>query len=135
LLPPPDARRVAAAHAGCLADLGYVCDPDPALDGPTADARWLELVRADLADDLHRLGALRRAPHQARPALAGAEAARGGFRGGWAGGRPRRPAAARPGAALPADRPGRPPHPPHRRLTGAAWTRRSSCPRSPASCS
>jgi hypothetical protein len=55
LLPAPEARLLAAAQATALADFGYACDPDPDLDAARADANWIDLIWADLAEDLARL--------------------------------------------------------------------------------
>lgn len=46
LLPAAEARRIAAAHAGSFATLGYADDPDDALDPAAADANWLAIRKA-----------------------------------------------------------------------------------------
>lgn len=43
LLPAPEAQAIRAAQAEAFDVLGYACDPDPLLDGPTADANWFRL--------------------------------------------------------------------------------------------
>jgi hypothetical protein len=50
LLTAAEARYIAAAHPAVFADLGYVCDPDPALDGSHADANWINLLRPEASD-------------------------------------------------------------------------------------
>jgi hypothetical protein len=55
LLTVAEAEPIAAAHADVFATLGYVCDPDPTLSEFEADANWLKLVWADLAEGLHSL--------------------------------------------------------------------------------
>jgi hypothetical protein len=55
LLPAAEARALAGAHETAFADFGYACDPDPDLDAAQADANWIDLIWADLAEDLARL--------------------------------------------------------------------------------
>ena len=55
LLPAAEATRIAEAHAAVFADLGYVCDPDPGLDGAQADANWVRLMWAELAEEVSHM--------------------------------------------------------------------------------
>jgi hypothetical protein len=55
LLTPREAHRIADAHAGAFAQLGYTCDPDPDLDDAQADLNWYRIqhdsIRKHLADE------------------------------------------------------------------------------------
>jgi hypothetical protein len=54
LVPTAEATEVRAAIAPALAELGYACDPDPALDAVTADRNWIRLVGPALRAGLSR---------------------------------------------------------------------------------
>jgi hypothetical protein len=43
MLPPAEARAIAAANPEPFETLGYACDPDEALDGAQADLNWLRV--------------------------------------------------------------------------------------------
>lgn len=53
LLTAAEATRIAKAHAAVFAELGYDCDPNPDLTGSEADANWIQLVWAQLTEELH----------------------------------------------------------------------------------
>jgi hypothetical protein len=72
LLPVNEAQRLAGAHEGCLAALGYCCDPNPMLTVPQADANWIRLNREELADRMRRLKAAELSSHSLRGELADA---------------------------------------------------------------
>lgn len=54
LLPEPEAREIAQAHSAILANLGYVCDPDPVLDPLTADRTWIRYAGTELRATLQK---------------------------------------------------------------------------------
>jgi hypothetical protein len=54
LLPAAEANEIRAALAPALAELGYACDPDPALDAATADRNWVRLAGPSLRAGLAR---------------------------------------------------------------------------------
>jgi hypothetical protein len=55
LLPTAEASAIAEAQQDVFLELGYACDPDPALDGRQADANWLDLVRAERIEEIRKL--------------------------------------------------------------------------------
>jgi len=55
LLSTREATLIASAHLPILADLGYVVEPDPTLDGAQADANWINLIWEELAESLFAL--------------------------------------------------------------------------------
>jgi hypothetical protein len=55
LLPEAEARPIAQAHSEVFAKLGYVCDPNPEITGSQADGNWVNLVWAQLTEELHVL--------------------------------------------------------------------------------
>jgi hypothetical protein len=59
LLPVPEAAGIADAQPASFAALAYACDPDSMLEGGKADAKWIQLVGADLADDMQNLPGLK----------------------------------------------------------------------------
>jgi|GEM_PF-1122001 len=72
LLPANEAQRMARGHEGCLAALGYGCDPNPMLTVPQADANWIRLNREELAERLRRLKAAELSSYSLRGELADA---------------------------------------------------------------
>jgi hypothetical protein len=52
LLPPSVAEAVFAAHRRCFDELGYPCDPDPALDAAQAEVNWYRFTWPRLVGDL-----------------------------------------------------------------------------------
>jgi hypothetical protein len=54
LLPAAEAGEIAVAHERVFSQLGYSCDPDPALDALTADRNWVRLVGDELKQTLRR---------------------------------------------------------------------------------
>lgn len=59
LLPEVEARQIASAHEECFSEFGYSCDPDRTLSRGQADACWIKLVWAELAEDLQNLRLLK----------------------------------------------------------------------------
>lgn len=70
LLPAANAEPLARALAPVFETLGYACDPDPALTASEADANWLRLVWADVAEDLHHLAKAQKALKESQAKLA-----------------------------------------------------------------
>jgi len=60
LLPAAEACAIAKAQSASFSGMGYVCDPDPDLQPGSADANWVELVGANLAEELQNLASLRK---------------------------------------------------------------------------
>jgi hypothetical protein len=54
LLPAAEAREIAAAQVHAFSALGYLCDPDPALDALAADQNWVRLVGDEIKETLNR---------------------------------------------------------------------------------
>jgi hypothetical protein len=61
LLTAAEASAIASVQTGAFAGLGYECDPDPQLGAAEADANWVELIRAERADEMGKLAAARQA--------------------------------------------------------------------------
>lgn len=55
LLPPREAQLIAKAHAANFALFGYDCNPDTHLSVAQADANWIKLVWAELAEKIQQL--------------------------------------------------------------------------------
>ncbi|MEX2118374.1 MAG: sulfotransferase domain-containing protein [Pirellulales bacterium] len=72
-LPMAEARQMAEPLAGSFAELGYACDPDPALDARQADANWIKLTWSELAGELQNVWELRQALRVADDRLQAAE--------------------------------------------------------------
>jgi hypothetical protein len=73
LLPTAEAQAIAQVLAGSLEEFGYRCDPDPLLEGGQADANWIQLVWAELAEHLHDIDKTRWDLSATRQALAQAQ--------------------------------------------------------------
>lgn len=69
LLPAADADLLLQTIAPRLARLGYSFDPDPGLSDEQADANWVNLVWAELVDDLHDLSQTQKALRAAQGEL------------------------------------------------------------------
>jgi hypothetical protein len=74
LLPATHARQIEGALREHFQALGYVCDPDPALDVRQADANWIELIWSGLAKDLQNVEAACRERDRLRIELGAAHA-------------------------------------------------------------
>src|SRR5262249_20165192 len=74
LLTSHEAIEIGRAHSSILETLDYQCDPDPKLDGLSADAHWLQLTWADLADHLHDLSQAKQEISRLKNELAAAQA-------------------------------------------------------------
>jgi hypothetical protein len=68
LIPAPEAAELRQALGPLLTPLGYQAEADPTLDDRRADARWIELVGAEVKQTIRRLNEIYRAELQAKDA-------------------------------------------------------------------
>ncbi len=59
LLTVAETSRIVAAHAGIFAELGYPSDADLDLEAAQADAHWIDMIRAERTDEIHKIAEAR----------------------------------------------------------------------------